>query len=185
MSMTLSLPAGLTTGTWTIDASHSTVGFTVRHLMVSKVRGTFGSFEGSLVIADDPALSSVEATVHMDSVDTRDEQRDGHLRTNDFFDIAHHPTMTFRSTEVRADGDDYVLVGELTIKGVTKVVEFEIEFGGVNQDPWGGTRVGFEAEAEINRKDFGMEWNTALETGGVLVGDKVKITLDIQAVKSA
>lgn len=181
---TLTLPAGLTAGTWTIDPSHTNVGFTVRHLMVSKVRGSFSAVEGAIVIADDPARSSVEAVVQMDSIDTRDEQRDGHLRSNDFFDIANHPTMTFRSTGIRADGDDYVLVGELTIKGVTKTVEFEVEFGGVSQDPWGGTRVGFEAEAEINRKDFGMEWNAALETGGVLVGEKVKITLDVEAVKA-
>jgi polyisoprenoid-binding protein YceI len=120
----------------------------------------------------------------MNSVSTGDDQRDGHLRTGDFFDTEQFPTMTFTSTAVRAAGDDFVLVGDLTIKGVTRSVEFELEFDGVSPDPWGGTRAGFSATTVINRKDFGLEWNVALDTGGVLVGDKVTITLDIQAVRA-
>ncbi len=174
----------LTPGTWTIDPSHSSVGFVARHLMVSKVRGEFRSFSGALTIAEDRLASSVQASVEMNSVSTGDDQRDGHLRTGDFFDTEQFPTMTFTSTAVRATGDDFVLVGDLTIKGVTRSVEFELEFDGVSPDPWGGTRAGFSATTVINRKDFGLEWNVALDTGGVLVGDKVTITLDIQAVRA-
>lgn len=174
----------LTPGTWTIDPSHSSVGFVARHLMVSKVRGEFRSFSGTLTIAEDRLASSVQASVEMNSVSTGDDQRDGHLRTGDFFDTEQFPTMTFTSTAVRAAGDDFVLVGDLTIKGVTRSVEFELEFDGVSPDPWGGTRAGFSATTVINRKDFGLEWNVALDTGGVLVGDKVTITLDIQAVRA-
>lgn len=174
----------LTPGTWTIDPSHSSVGFVARHLMVSKVRGEFRSFSGALTIAEDRLASSVQASVEMNSVSTGDDQRDGHLRTGDFFDTEQFPTMTFTSTAVRAAGDDFVLVGDLTIKGVTRSVEFELEFDGVSPDPWGGTRAGFSATTVINRKDFGLEWNVALDTGGVLVGDKVTITLDIQAVRA-
>ena len=181
---TLTLPAGLTAGTWTIDPSHTSVTFAARHLMVSKVRGRFSGVSGVITIADDASLSSVEATIDMATISTDDDQRDGHLRSGDFLDVENHPTMTFVSTAVRADGTDYVLVGDLTIKGVTKSVELELEFEGVEGDPWGGTRVGFSAEGEINRKDFGMEWNVVLETGGLLVGEKVKITLDVEAVKS-
>lgn len=174
----------LTPGTWTIDPSHSSVGFVARHLMVSKVRGEFRSFAGTLTIAEDRLASSVQASVEMNSVSTGDDQRDGHLRTGDFFDTEQFPTMTFTSAAVRAAGDDFVLVGDLTIKGVTRSVEFELEFDGVSPDPWGGTRAGFSATTVINRKDFGLEWNVALDTGGVLVGDKVTITLDIQAVRA-
>lgn len=174
----------LTPGTWTIDPSHSSVGFVARHLMVSKVRGEFRSFSGALTIAEDRLASSVQASVEMNSVSTGDDQRDGHLRTGDFFDTEQFPTMTFTSTAVRAAGDDFVLVGDLMIKGVTRSVEFELEFDGVSPDPWGGTRAGFSATTVINRKDFGLEWNVALDTGGVLVGDKVTITLDIQAVRA-
>jgi len=174
----------LTPGTWTIDPSHSSVGFVARHLMVSKVRGEFRSFSGALTIAEDRLASSVQASVEMNSVSTGDDQRDGHLRTGDFFDTEQFPRMTFTSTAVRAAGDDFVLVGDLTIKGVTRSVEFELEFDGVSPDPWGGTRAGFSATTVINRKDFGLEWNVALDTGGVLVGDKVTITRDIQAVRA-
>ena len=181
---TPTLPAGLTTGVWNIDPSHTAVTFSARHLMVSKVRGRFSGVSGAITIAEDPAASTVEATIDMATISTDDENRDGHLKSNDFLDIENFPTMTFRSTAVRPDGDDYVLVGELTIKGVTKAVELELEFEGVEKDPWGGTRVGFSAEGEINRKDFGMEWNVVLETGGLLVGEKIKITLDVEAVKA-
>jgi polyisoprenoid-binding protein YceI len=174
----------LTPGTWNIDPSHSSVNFVVRHLMVSKVRGSFGTFTGTITIDDNHLASSVTASVDMASVTTGDADRDAQLRNNDFFAVAQYPTMTFTSTEVRPDGGDYVLVGDLTIKGVTKQVELELEFDGVSPDPWGGTRAGFSAEGEIDRRDFGVEWNMVLDTGALMVGEKVKISLDIQAVKA-
>jgi polyisoprenoid-binding protein YceI len=162
----------LTAGTWTVDPAHSNVGFVARHLMVTKVRGRFASFSGSLTVADDVLQSKVEATVDMASVSTGDEGRDGHLRNNDFFDVEQYPTMTFVSTGITPKGgSDYVLNGDLTIKGVTKSVAFDLEFDGVATDPWGNTKAGFSAETEINRKDFGVEFNVALEAGGALVGD--------------
>ena len=175
----------LTPGTWNIDASHSTVGFVARHLMVTKVRGRFTDFSGTITIAEDPLQSSVVATVQLGSVSTGDDGRDGHLKGADFFDTEHFQTMEFASTSIAPKGSDYVLNGNLTIKGVTKPVSFDLEFDGVNADPWGNTKVGFTAETEINRKDWGLEWNVALETGGVLVSEKVKIQLDIQAAKVA
>ena len=174
----------LTPGTWTIDPSHSTVGFVARHLMVTKVRGRFGAFTGAITVADDRLASTREAFIETASVTTGDDQRDGHLRSGDFFDVEQFPQMTFRSTAVRSAGSQYVLVGDLTIRGVSREVELDLEFEGVAGDPWGGTRAAFTAETEISRKDFGLEWNVALETGGVLVGEKVKIALDIQAVKA-
>jgi polyisoprenoid-binding protein YceI len=177
----------LTPGVWNVDPVHSSVGFVARHLMVSKVRGTFGKFEGTITVAEDPLKSKVEATVDMASVSTGDETREGHLKSPDFFDVENHPTMTLVSTGIEKDDDDddvYILHTNLTIRGVTKPVDFELEFEGVSGDPWGGTRAGFSAEAEISRKQWGLEWNVALETGGVMLGDKVKIVLDIQAVKA-
>jgi polyisoprenoid-binding protein YceI len=175
---------GLTPGTWTIDTSHSSVEFAARHVMVSKVKGRFHDFEGAITIAENPLDSKVEATIQLASVDTKDAQRDEHLRSDDFFAVATHPTMTFVSREVRPDGDDFVVVGDLTIRGVTRPVELDLEFNGVSADPWGGTRAGFTAKTEVNRRDFGLEWNVALDTGGVLVGEKVKIELEIEAVRA-
>lgn len=172
-------------GTWDIDTSHSNVGFTVRHMMVSKVRGQFRDFSGSITIGDDPLTSTVEATIDLASVDTRDAKRDEHLRAPDFFDVVEHPTMTFRSTTVRPSAGGYELDGELTIKGVTRPITLALEVGGVGTDPWGGTRLGFEATGTISRKDYGMEFNAPLEGGGVLVGDKVTIDLDVEAVLQA
>ena len=174
----------LTPGTWNVDASHSTVGFTARHLMVTKVRGRFASFSGSITVPEDRLRASVVATVEAGSISTGDDQRDGHLRSADFLATEEFPTLELRSTSLRQDGGDFVLVADLTIKGVTRSVEFELEFDGVATDPWGNTKAAFSAETEINRKDFGLEWNVVLETGGVLVSEKVKITLDIQAVKA-
>ena len=171
-------------GTWNVDPTHSTVGFIARHLVISKVRGSFRSFTGTVTIAENPLASSVTAEVDMSSVDTADENRDGHLKGPDFFDVENHPVMSFVSTDIDVSGDDYRLNGELTIKGVTRPVSFDLEVSGVSPDPWGGTRVGFNAITEINRKDFGLEWNVVMETGGVLVGEKIKIELDIQAVKA-
>jgi polyisoprenoid-binding protein YceI len=175
----------LTPGTWNVDPSHSTVGFVARHLMVTKVRGRFQSFSGVLNIAADPLQSSVDASVELASITTGDESRDTHLKSADFFDVEKNTTMTFRSTSIKPAGDDYEMTGDLTINGITKPVTFELEFEGVNKDPWGNTKAGFSAEAEISRKAWGLEWNVALETGGVLVGDKIKIQLDIQAAKAA
>ena len=175
----------LTPGVWNVDPSHSTIGFVARHLMVSKVRGHFGTFSGTITIADDPLQSKVEATVDIGSITTGDDTRDGHLKSADFFDHDKNPTMTLASTGIESKGgNDYVLHTDLTVNGITKAVDFDLEFDGVSGDPWGGTRAGFTAEADVNRKDWGLEWNVALETGGVLVGEKVKIVLEIEAIKA-
>jgi polyisoprenoid-binding protein YceI len=171
----------LKAATWVIDPVHSQVGFSVRHLMVSKVKGTFDKFEGSISITDDPLQSLVTATIEVTSINTANSDRDGHLRTADFLEAEKYPNMTFRSTAVHAKGDDFVVDGELTLHGVTKNIELSLEFNGVSPDPWGGTRAGFSAETEINRKDFGINLDLPLEGGGVVVGDKVKITLEVEA----
>jgi polyisoprenoid-binding protein YceI len=183
-TQTMSKISDLSPGTWNVDASHSSIGFSVRHLMVSKVRGRFGAFSGAATIAANPLESHLEATVDLGSVDTSDVARDEHLRGADFFDVEHFPTMTLKSTKIVEKGGDYELTGDLTIKGVTRSVTFELEFEGTGQDPWGATKAGFSAETEINRKEWGLEWNVALEAGGVLVGEKVKIQLDVQLVKA-
>lgn len=169
-------------GTWTIDPSHSEVGFSVRHLMVSKVKGNFESFEGTITIAEDPLQSSVTAEVDLSSINTRDEQRDGHLRSADFFEVETHPKLTFTSTSVEPKGDDYVVTGDLSIKGTTKPVVLDLEFNGVHPDPWGGTRAGFSAETEISRKEFGVDFEIPMDGGGVVVGDKIKVLLEVEAV---
>ena len=174
----------LSAGTWNLDPTHTAISFTVRHMMLSKVRGKFSEFTAEVTIADDPLQSSLVAEVQMASIDTGNDDRDQHLRTNDFFDIENHPTMTLRSAGFEGSGSDYTMHAELTVRGVTKHVDFDFEFTGVGQDPWGNTRAGFTATATINRKDFGIEWNAPLETGGVLVGDKVQIEIDTQIVKA-
>ena len=184
MSTTPAATPHIATGTWTVDAGHSTIGFVVRHVMVAKVRGHFTSFSGTITIAQDALQSKVDASVEAASITTGDEARDGHLKSADFFEVETHPTWTLVSTGITPKGDDFVLAADLTIRGVTRPVEFDLEFAGVATDPWGNTKAGFSAETEISRKDFGLEWNAALETGGVLVGDKVKITLDIEALKA-
>ncbi len=172
----------VTAGTWVFDPSHSEIGFSVRHLMVSKVKGRFSTFEGSIKIADEPVSSSVNVSVDMSSIDTHDENRDGHLRSPDFFETDKYPTMTFASTDVRADGDNYIVRGDLTVHGVTKPLELTVEFNGVGADPWGGKRIGFSAEGEISRKEMGIDIDMPLENGGVVVGDKIKLALEIEAV---
>ena len=174
----------LTPGTWNIDPAHSTVGFTARHLMITKVHGRFTGFTGTLTIGDDRLSSSVEATIDTTTVSTGDPGRDGHIQSPDFLDVASFPTMTFVSTGVSADGGDHKLAGDLTIKGITKPVSLDLEFDGVGTDPWGNHKAGFSASTEINRKDWGLEFNVVLETGGMLVSDKIKLELDIQAVKA-
>ena len=183
-STTTQIP-GYVVGTWDIDASHSTVGFSVRHMMVSKVRGYFRDFSGELVTAADPTRSSVTARINMDSIDTRQEQRDAHIRSADFFDVGNHTEMTFRSTAVKTDGADWTVEGDLTIKGITRPVALETEFNGVAVDPFGNTRAGLSAETTISRKDFGLTWNAVLEAGGVLVSDKVAINLELAFIAPA
>lgn len=175
------------TGTWTIDPTHTRLGFVARHAMVTKVRGSFTDFEGSLTLAGaNPAASSITLTAQLASIDTGNADRDAHLRSPDFFDVENNPAMTFASTSVKhSDGDEFVLVGDLTIKGVTRSVEIEVELDGIVTDPFGNTRAGFEGEAEISRKDFGLTWNVPLDGGGVLVSDKIKIQLDVSATKNA
>jgi polyisoprenoid-binding protein YceI len=182
MTLAPSVP-GLTAGTWTIDPTHTEVAFTVRHLM-SKVRGTFKNFEGSVVIGEDLLSSSAEATIDLSSVDTGTQQRDDHLRSSDFFDAATRPTMTFRSTRLRTDGDSFVAVGDLTVKGVTREVELAVELLGVGTDAYGNERIGLEATGVISRKDFGIDFNVPLDGGKLLIGDTVTISLTVQAVRS-
>jgi len=171
-------------GTYAIDASHSHVGFSVRHVMVSKTKGRFADVAGTITIADDPLESSVEVEIQTASVDTRDQGRDGHLRSADFFDADTHPVMTYRSTKVTPAGKGrWEVEGELAIKGVTQPVALAVTFEGGSLDPWGGARIGFEASAELNREAFGLTWNQALETGGVLVGKTVKVDIDAEAVR--
>ena len=173
-------------GTYTLDKSHSTVGFVVRHLMVSKVRGSFGDFEGTITVAEEPSQSGVTATIQTATVDTRDEQRDGHLKSPDFFDAAQFPTMSFASTKVvPVRGSDWKVEGDLTIRGVTKPVVLDVEFNGAGGDPNGGKRFGFSASTEIDRDEFGMTFNMALETGGVMVSKNVKIEIEGEAVLQA
>jgi polyisoprenoid-binding protein YceI len=171
-------------GTWAIDPVHSSIGFSVRHLMVSKVRGTFQNFSGAIVVADD-GTPSVTAEIAVDSINTNNEQRDAHIKSADFFAVDNHPTATFRSTSVRANGDNYVLDGDFTLKGVTKPVSLDLEFNGVNPGMGHGEVAGFEASVVLNRKDFGIDIDMPLETGGTVVGDKVTITLEIEALRQA
>ena len=176
---------GYVAGTWAIDPIHSDVSFTVRHMMVSKVRGRFSKFEGTIRLGDDFADSSVEASIDMGSIDTNNEQRDGHIRSGDFFDAATYPTMSYRSLRVRPSGDGYVVEGDLTLHGVTRGVDLALDLNGFTKDPYGGTRAGFTATTEINRRDFGVNFSAPMETGGVVVSDKIGIQLEIEAVLKA
>ncbi|MHB8670930.1 MAG: YceI family protein [Acidimicrobiales bacterium] len=185
MPQTATKIPGYLAGTWTIDPVHSDVSFSVRHMMVSKVRGHFRTFSGQIFTAEDPLASTVTATVDLSSIDTNDEKRDAHLRSADFFDVETHPEMTFRSTSVRPNGDDYVLEGELSLHGVSRPVSFDLELNGFGPDPFGGTRAGFSATAEINRRDFGIDLSMPMDGGGVVVGDKVKVHLEVEAVLDA
>jgi polyisoprenoid-binding protein YceI len=177
---TIDLP-GYVTGTWDIDASHSEVGFVVRHLVVTKVRGRFAKFSGSIVTAENPLDSSVDISVDLDSITTNSDQRDGHLRSADFFEVEKYPQMTYKATGARQDGENFVLDGELTLKDVTKVVPLTFELNGFSADPWGGTRAGFSATAQINRKDFNVNFE-GVQNGLAVVGDKIDIHIEIEAV---
>ena len=184
MTSTLEQFEGLKAGTWTIDASHSEVGFTVRHLM-SKVRGQFRTFEGTLTVADNPLESSVTATIDLSSVDTGNEQRDDHLRSNDFFSVEDSSTMTFESTEIIDRNGELVARGNLTIKDVTKPVDLTLDYLGVGTDPWGGSRVGFEGSTSLSRKEWGIDFNIPLEGDKLMIGDKVNVVIAVEAVHQA
>jgi polyisoprenoid-binding protein YceI len=175
---------GYVAGTWDIDPVHSEVGFTVRHMAVSKVRGRFDKFEGVVVTGEDPLSSTVTATIDATSINTNNEQRDGHIKSADFFEVETYPTWTFATTGVKADGDDYLLTGDLTIKGATKPVTLKLELNGVGPDAYGGTRAGFSATGEISRSDFGVTFNGPIPgvSGGVIVSEKVGLHLEIEAV---
>src|SRR5690349_12608880 len=173
---------GYVVGTWDIDPVHSDVSYTVRHMMVSKVRGRLGTFSGTIVTAPRFTDSTVTATVDATSVDTGNAQRDGHIRTADFFEVEAYPTWEFRSTAIRGAGDEYELDGELTIKGVTRPVTFSLEVNGFGPDAYGGTRAGFSATTTINRSDFGVDIAMPLDGGGVVVSEKVQVSLEIEAV---
>lgn len=168
-------------GTWVIDPSHTSVEFVARHLMVTKVRGAFKEFTGSFEVAEDPTESTLSVDVELASVDTGAEDRDNHLRSPDFFDLDNHPTMTFRSTNIRPADGGWALTGDLSIKGVTKPVTLHLEFVGVATDPWGNAKAAFSASGEINREDFGVTWNVPLEGGGLLVSKAIKIEIEAQA----
>jgi polyisoprenoid-binding protein YceI len=174
------------TGTYTFDPAHSRVGFVARHAMVTKVRGAFNEFEGTAVIdGANPANSSATVTVQVASVDTRNAQRDGHLRTNDFLDVENYPTITFTSTAIaHVGGNDFEVTGDLTIKDVTKTITIPLEFQGAAVDPFGNQRIGFEGSTTIVRSEYGVTYNAALETGGVLVSDKITLEFEISAIKS-
>jgi len=176
-------PAELT-GTWDLDPTHTTVGFAVRHAMVSTVRGSFGGFTGGATIdAEHPEQSSAWLDIDPKTITTNNEMRDGHLQSGDFFEVEQYPAITFRSTGAKLDGDNLVVTGDLTIKGVSNAVDIVWEFGGLAKDPWGNTKAGFEGSATISRKDWGLTYNAALETGGVLIADKIKLILEVEAAK--
>jgi polyisoprenoid-binding protein YceI len=173
--------------TWKIDPAHSRAEFKVKHMMISNVKGSFSSLAGILIEdTADPTRSQVDATIDISSITTGDEQRDTHLKSADFFHHEQHPVMTFKSTKIQKKGDDeYVVTGDLTLRGVTKPLTFVVEGPSApGKDPWGNTRIGLSATTKINRKDFGLIWNAALETGGILVGEDVQITLDVQFIRA-
>jgi len=173
-------------GTYTIDASHSRIGFVAKHLVVSKVRGAFEEFEGTLTFAENPLESTAEVTIQAASINTGDKGRDDHVRTGDFLLVEEHPTLSFKTTSLTSKGKGaFVAAGELTIRGVTKPVELDLEFEGVVLDPWGNEKIALSATTEIDREEFGVSWNTALETGGVLVNKKVKLEVEVQATRNA
>lgn len=173
------------TGTWNIDPAHTAISFVVRHAMIAKVRGTFNDFAGSFTIdGANIGASTASLTIQAASIDTANADRDGHLTSPDFLDVENFPTISFTSTNAAVKGDNLLVTGDLTIHGVTQSVTIEFEYNGTQVDPWGNTKIGFEGKAEISRKDFGLTWNAALEGGGVIVGDTVKLELDVEAAKA-
>jgi polyisoprenoid-binding protein YceI len=178
---TITLPEA---GTWTIDPTHTVVGFMAKHLMVTKVRGSFKAFSGTITVGDTAEASSVEVSIDAASIDTGTADRDNHLRTGDFLDVETFPALTFVSTSVRANGSGYSVDGDLTIRDTTKAVTLEMTFDGIATDPWGNTKAAFTATTSINREDWGLTWNVPLETGGLLVSKDVKIEIEVQAAKA-
>lgn len=178
---------GYVSGTWDIDPIHSEIGFVVRHLVVSKVRGRFDAFQGTIVLAEDPLRSTAEATIDAVSINTNQQQRDDHVRSADFFDAANHPHITFRSTGVRPDEGTFLLDGELTIRGTTRAVTLDLELNGFGPDPYGGTRVGFSATGDIDRQDFGVSFNGPIPgaDNAMVLSDKVAIHIEVEAVLRA
>ncbi|EAR25905.1 hypothetical protein A20C1_08493 [marine actinobacterium PHSC20C1] len=181
MTTSLDTHTNFLAGTWDIDAMHSTISFTVKHLMISKVRGTFDGFSGTIVTSENPAENKVNATIDMATINTNQADRDGHLRTNDFFKVDEFPTATFSSTSITIDGDDLTIVGDFTLRGVTKPITLTGEFGGIATDGYGQTKAAASASTVINRTEFGVNYNAALETGGVLLGEDISIAVDLQA----
>jgi polyisoprenoid-binding protein YceI len=173
---------GYLAGTWTADPVHSEIAFSVRHLMISKVRGRFTSYDVTIVTGEAPLDSSVTATIDLASIDTGNETRDNHLRSGDFFEVEKYPTMSYRSTGISRTDDGWIIDGDLTLRGVTRHVPLAVEMNGFGPDPWGGQRAGFSATAQINRRDFGIDITVPMDTGGVALGDKVSIMIEIQAV---
>jgi polyisoprenoid-binding protein YceI len=180
MTTNLATRSDYRVGTWKLDPAHSELSFWVRHLKITKVRGTFETFDVTVVTPEDPSKISIEASIDVSSVNTGQEARDNHLRSSDFFLVEQHPHMTFRSTGIQVDGDAFTIDGELTLRGVTKTVTLTGEFGGVITDDYGRTKAGASASTTINRQDFGVSWNAALEAGGFTLGDDVTITIDLQ-----
>jgi polyisoprenoid-binding protein YceI len=180
-SSSVAIP-GYLAGTWTADPVHSEIAFSVRHLMISKVRGRFTGYDVTIVTGEDPLGSSVTATIDLASIDTGNETRDNHLRSDDFFEVEKYPTMSYRSTGISRTDDGLIIDGDLTLRGVTRHVPLAVEMNGFGPDPWGGQRAGFSATAQINRRDFGIDITVPMDTGGVALGDKVSISIEIQAV---
>ena len=178
-------PLNTLEGTYTVDPSHSQIGFVARHAMVTKVRGSFGEYTGTATTGTDLRDAAIELTIQVASVDTKDAGRDAHLVSADFFDVETYPTITFTSTDITATGEVLHVTGDLTIKDTTKPVTIDFEFNGVAQDPFGNTRVGLEGTTVVDRRDFGLTWNAALETGGVLVSEKITLEFEISAIKNA
>jgi polyisoprenoid-binding protein YceI len=172
---------GYIAGTWDIDPVHSYIGFVARHLMVSKVRGNFGTFQGQIVTAEDPSQSSATATIDATSFETGNDQRNSDVKSEGFLDVASYPEITYRSISVHRDGEQFVAEGELTIKGVTQPVELAVEVNGIGPDPYGGTRLGLSAIGEINRSDYGISANVPLPTGGVMISEKIQLTIEVEA----
>ena len=183
--MTTTTATETTTTTWTVDPTHAEVGFAVKHLMIATVRGRFGTVEGTVVMNEiEPAKSKIDVAIDVTSIDTRQEMRDNHLRSPDFFDVATHPKMHFVSKKIVGDiTDEFKVIGDLTIRGNTHDVTLDVTLTGRGNDPWGNERAGFEAKGKISRSQFGLTWNQGLETGGVVIGDEVKISIDVELIK--
>lgn len=172
---------------WNVDASHSALEFKVKHMMMANVRGQFHDFQANITAdPEDLTTAEIDFTVNVNSIDTKDEQREGHLKSADFFDVENYPNLTFKATKIeRKSNNEYAMTGDMTIRGVTKPVTFNVTSEGIGKDPWGNERAGFTAAGSLNRKEFGLNWNALLETGGVLVGEQVKINVEIEAVRQA